>query len=187
MVPGNAEDESPSWHRGLWDQSRALLSPRAGTKATSRTCRGWSSSACWSLPCSWGQMALLEFLLPTPAGAPQHISLPCSQQGGEVGKHQKLPKEKRPKLLFTELIRAGKGCGQPQILSLSFSQPALTRSILLHPQLGCQAVWFAHREGPGSAWAWEPLSCPTLRESDPICSGCLCAAACPSSWAFSLF
>lgn len=58
----------------------------------------------------------------------------------------------------------------------------MTRSIVLHPQLGCQAVGFAHGEGPGWGWGWEPLSCPTLRESDPICSGCLSAAACPSTW-----
>lgn len=98
-------------------------------------------------------------------------SPPCSQQAGEVGKHQKLSKEKHPKLRFTELIHGGEGCGQPQILSPSFSQPPLTRSILPRPQLGCQAVWFARREGPSSGWGWEPLSCPTLCESDPICSG----------------
>lgn len=114
MVLGNGEDESPSWHRGLWDQSRALFSPRADTKATSRTCRGWSSSACCSA-LLMGQMALLAFLLPAPAGAPQHISLLALSREVRLGSTKSCPK-----LLFTELIGDGKGCGQPQILSLSF-------------------------------------------------------------------
>lgn len=180
MILGSGEEESPSWEL---DQSRALFSPGQTPKPPPGPAGAGGVHPVGLSPAHGGRWLHLEFLLPTPSGALSTFPLFALSRQERLGSTKSSPRRSTPS---SKLICGGEGCGQPQILSPSFSQPPPARSILLHPHLGCQDVWFACREGPGSGWGWEPLSCPTLCESDPICSGCLSAAACPSSWAFSL-
>lgn len=150
---GSGESEAP---RAVGAERGFVL-----TQSPVQHLQGWMSSACWFLLCSWGQVLHLGFLWnscsPLQLGALSTLPILALSRQQSLGSTRSSPST------------PSSGSLSSQILSLSFSQAPLTRSTLPHPHLGCQAVGFACTEGPGSAWGWEPLSCPTLRESEPIC------------------
>lgn len=137
-------------------------------KATCRTCGGWRSSACWALPCSWGQVFTRIPAARPLWGSSAHFpsSLSALRRAWEA-----------PKALQGEAPEALVHRARPwwgRLWAASDSLPELfpTSSDQIHPAPSPPpAVWFACGEGPGSGWGWEPLSCPTLRESDPSARG----------------
>lgn len=159
MILGRGEEKSPSWALRAAGSEQGFVFIEGRHQSHVQDLRGLEEFSLLVSALLMGQVASPGIPASHSIWGPQHISPPCSQRAGEVGKHQKLSTEKHPKLQFTKLICGGEGCRQPQILSLSFSQPPPTRSILLHPHLGCQDVWFACKEGPPF---WLRLGAPFL-------------------------
>lgn len=80
MIVGSGEEGSPGWALRAAGPEQGSVFTEGGHESHAQDRRGLEEFSLLGSAPLLGAGVHLEFLLPTPSGAPQHISLPRSQE-----------------------------------------------------------------------------------------------------------